>query len=293
MKRVKRLVMVLAAVMLAGMISSAAFAAKKVYVPTNCTVSIWNDEKQVWEDMYQFQYTYDKKGRLKKEVYSSDDFASTTQYTWKGNFIVKYKGSSTSSKGDSKYSAVFTYKNNRRIKEVTTTKTGGSKFTVSSTYSWKNRTAKVTTKYTGGTTGKSKVKADKKNRINYKKDDYSTLTVKYYSNGNPKTEVIKDGLGCTVNYNSNGYLTSETGKSMRYTKSADGEIIGEREVSYTTVYEYVMDAATNCPKEWYETTTDSEGAVSRRRCIVSSYTKVSKARKCDASGRLVGFGGQN
>ena len=261
MKQIKRMTVLLITAALLLLTPVSALAAKKEYVPTKAIVYELKDGN--WVESDEETYSYTKNARLK--VFTTRSLTSSytykAAYTWKGNFLKKEDGSY--------YITTYSYKKKKLKSSSEVSKAFGSPTTIS--VSWKKRKGTFTSSNgdTGSITVNKRNQMTNYTRVNSYGNKYTT-TLKYFSNGNLKSESYS-GPGYTqvYKYNRKGYpisLRSDSDEAtFKYKKNKKGQVT-EQQITYKS----------------------NGGSVSNYKKVFSNWKKISRSvRNCDAFGHRV------
>ena len=320
MKKSRKLMMVLLAVLIIAMIPTTAFAKKakkggkggKWYVPTAGSLEYWDKEKNAWQPSGEtFTANFDNKGRVKAVTYTYTDTdtkrvwsSDTYTYTWKGDFLKSKKNvdTYTNTEGQvsgSTYETTYKYKGKKPSREKYTYVRTNSKGIVtysSSTdtqYTWGAKKGSVAseTHYTDFNEDGS-VDTDSgyrgANVITLKKGKKgaswtSYTTYKYYANGNLKAAVTNDtgSKETTVReYNKAGFL-------VKYSRTWVVKENGGYKTNWTTTtYNWQMNGKQPVSVESSNAVSEGE-ADPPQKWTFTSVKKVKQSRNCDAFGTSV------
>lgn len=316
MKRSKKLIMLLLAVLVIAMIPGTAFAKKKksggkAYVPTAGEYYYYNESENDWVPEGSFTASYKKDGRITEYTLLSKDGAVNEQYqySWKKNYLSKVIYTdiyySYSGAPSSKSVTTTTYKYKKKLPKTMTQTSEYTDFNEPS----ENDTDTYVTSYTW--TKKSgigrKTQKDSSHRevegfdITKKKQLKGTFSdydkISYYKNGNVKMivtdQVSKDyQRTITKRFNKNGYLVSYDS----YVKEIDDED-GERIYTTNKSYEYVggknfteIICTETSDENWAAHPEWNYKSTNKYKIKVTGSMKVKKSRNCDRFGHNVWLG---
>ncbi len=260
MRQIKRMAVLLIAAALLILTPMSALAARQEYVPTKVVFYELKDGN--WVACYEETYSYTKNARLKAYTYKSltSSYTATTTYTWKGNFLKKAEYPT--------YTSTYSYKNKKLTSS--TSMHNPSKEVTTQSVSWKKRKGVFTN--SNGTTGN--ITVNKRNQmINftlvYSNGKKFTTTLKYYGNGNLKSESYSGpDYSYVIKYNRKGYPISNKSdfgeETYKYKKNRKGQITEQLIISKTN------------------------GGVKSYKRVFSRWKKISRSvRNCDAFGNTV------
>ena len=261
MKQIKRMAVLLITAAFLILTPVSALAARQEYVPTKAV--FYDLDAGNWVERYEETFSYTKNARLKAYTNKSlpSGSASQTKYTWRGNFLKKEE--------NPYYTTTYIYKN-KKLKSSTKVEQFSDAVTTTSV-SWKKRKGTVTS--SAGDTGT--ITVNKRNQmINYTWVDSDgkkyTRTVKYYSNGNMRSESNSGpGFSYGYKYNRKGYpINYKSGygeKTYKYKHNKKGQIT-EVLITYRS----------------------NGGSVYNYKKVFSKWKKISRSvRNCDAFGHRV------
>ena len=320
MKKSRKLMMVLLAVLIIAMIPTTAFAKKakkggkggKWYVPTAGSLEHWDAEKNAWVSSNEtFTANFDNKGRVKAVTFVNTDpdtqrvwWSETSTYTWKGDFIKSSKDVETYTNIEGKvsgstYETTYKYKGkkpSRRKHTYTSTNSDGRQTYYSSSdaqYKWGKKQGVVATEYhyidykedgsvadDGGSRSADMITL-KKGRKGASFTSYTTY--KYYANGNLRSAVTNNtgSKETTVSeYNKAGFL-------VKYTRTWVVQENGSPKTQWsTTTYNWQMNGKQPVSVESSNVVSEGE-ANAPQKWTFTSVKKVKQSRNCDAFGTQV------
>ena len=259
------------------LMTNTAMGASSRFVPT--VAKTYSKSNGKWKLSYTRKFTYKNDGKIIKYQYSRAHTNETRNYTWNGDYIIRYDYS-----GQGKGTTMFSYSKGLRQSEVFSSEDEKT------TYSYKWEKGKASVKYKtintwGEDAGISSIttKVNNKKKIisvktKYKNGTSNTITSSYYKNGNLKEEKTVFEKSSTISkYNKDGYIES----LIQYTGS---------DITSSIIYKYTYNQKKKCPKSVLIITEDGYGNKTQQKTVFSSFKKVRHVRNCDSSGYSIPLG---